>query len=90
MTLRNTTFASEIIVEIIVQCYYQSMAIILNDNEWAARISWTGALSITTGADHDGGGIPLAIQLVALSVGCHRDINLLQGSGCFGRFWITE
>ena len=90
MTLRNTTFASEIIVEIIVQCYYQSMAIILNDNEWAARISWTGAPSITTSADHDGGGIHLAIQLVALIVGCHRDINLLQGSGCFGRFWITE
>ena len=90
MTLRNTTFASEIIVEIIVQCYYQSMAIILNDNEWAARISWTGAPSITTSAHHDGGGIPLAIQLVALIVGCHRDINLLQGSGCFGRFWITE
>ena len=90
MTLKNTTFASEIIVEIIVQCYYQSMAIILNDNEWAARISWTGAPSITTSADHDGGGIHLAIQLVALIVGCHRDINLLQGSGCFGRFWITE
>ena len=77
-------------MEIIVQCYYQSMAIILNDNEWAARISWTGAPSITTSADHDGGGIHLAIQLVALIVGCHRDINLLQGSGCFGRFWITE
>ena len=66
------------------------MAIILNDNEWAARISWTGAPSITTSADHDGGGIPLAIQLVALIVGCHRDINLLQGNGCFGRFSITE
>ena len=65
------------------------MAIILNDNEWAARISWTGAPSITTSADHDGGGIHLAIQLVALIVGCHRDINLLQGNGCFGRS-ITE
>ena len=65
------------------------MAIILNDNEWAARISWTGAPSITTGADHDGGGLEW-IQLLALRVGCHRDINLLQGNGFFGRFWITE
>ena len=89
MTLKNTTFASEIIVEIIVQCYYQSMAIILNDNERAARISTTSAHSITTGADHDGGGLEW-IQLLALRVGCHRDINLLQGNGFFGRFWITE
>ena len=89
MTLKNTTFASEIILEIIVQFYYQSMAIILNDNEWAARISTTSAHSITTSADHDGGGLEW-IQLVALIVGFHRDINLLQGNGFFGRFWITE
>ena len=65
------------------------MAIILNDNEWAARISTTSAHSITTSADHDGGGLEW-IQLVALIVGFHRDINLLQGNGFFGRFWITE
>ena len=89
MTLKNTTFASEIILEIFVQFYYQSMAIILNDNERAARISTTSAHSITTGADHDGGGLEW-IQLLALRVGCHRDINLLQGNGFFGRSWITE
>ena len=55
------------------------MTAILRGNEGTARIPLAGVLSGVSGADHVGGDA--AIGTVALGVGCHCDLHLLQGGG---------
>ena len=62
-----------------VKCSHQSLTAILGGNEGTARISLAGILSGVGGAHHVGGDA--AICIVAIGVGCHCDVDLLQGIG---------
>merc|ERR1712110_793941 len=57
----------------------QSLTAVLSGNHGTTRISLAGVLSGVGGADHVGGDA--AISVVALSVGGHCDVDLLQDSG---------
>jgi len=57
----------------------KSLAAVLGGNHGTARISLAGVLSGVSSADHVGGDT--AISVVALSVGGHCDVDLLQDSG---------
>merc|ERR1712110_1364773 len=54
----------------------QSLAAVLGGNEWTPRISLAGVLSGVSGAEHVCGDT--AISIVALGVGGHCDVDLLD------------
>ena len=65
---------------------HQSLAAVLWGNEWTAGISRASVLSGVSGADHVGSDCIknmffFSIGVVALGVGGHSDVNLLQDVG---------